>query len=81
MKRFAFALMILVSCSVAERREVFVDKPFKVVYNDFEAIKLFCGHNVRACWFPDERILYCNTNDLEGCGHELRHITDGRWHK
>lgn len=51
-----------------------------VVYGDSETIEEICKGK-RGCCIPYTKTIYCPENFDYVCGHELRHITNGKFHK
>jgi hypothetical protein len=52
-----------------------------VVYNDTETIERLCGPWAIGCCDYSTQTIYCALDAFEVCGHELKHITHGRFHR
>jgi hypothetical protein len=75
--------MLLTSCAYLPQPSEHSLDGWRVRYNDREAVERLCGKNAFqpiGCADFREKVIYCEYGDDVTCGHELRHVTHGRFH-
>ena len=82
LKITALTLMtfILLSCIPDRTIRKFSLDGWDVIYNDRDKMLELCGGWTVGCADMKNKVIYCDEWDFSVCGHELHHITHGRFH-
>ena len=73
-------LVIFSSCAPRFSEKYSLDG-WSVNYMDDKTLDETCPPSPWGCTKTSNKTIYCNPNNNDACGHELRHAVEGGWHK